>query len=133
MADDITFEWIDGPDAKDAPRPATHEEWDAIDEVCAARGWMSLNRTLTRILVAKRDDRIVGFIVLQLVPHTEPLYVDPAERGTDLAATLADQMVEFLLSVKARGWLVIADSPHARQLCEDRGMQKVKSPVYIAK
>jgi hypothetical protein len=134
MADnEITFEWIDGPDAKDAPRPATHAEWDAIDEVCAARGWMSLNRTLTRVLVAKRGEEIVGFHVMQLVPHTEPLYVAPAERGTELAASLADQMVEFMLSVKARGWLVIADSPHAKKMCEERGMTKVKSPVFMAK
>jgi hypothetical protein len=132
MDEDIKFEWIDGPDSQ-GPRPATHEEWDAIDEVCAARGWMSLNRTLTRILVAKREDAIVGFIVLQLVPHSEPLYVAPSERGTDLAASLADQMVEFLLSVKARGWMVVADNPHAKKLCEDRGMTKVKSPVFIAK
>jgi hypothetical protein len=131
-AEDIKFEWIDGPDSR-GPRPATHEEWDAIDEVCAARGWMSLNRTLTRVLVATRDGKIVGFHVMQLVPHTEPLYVYVAERGTDLAARLADQMVEFMLSVKARGWLVIADSPHAKKMCEERGMMKVKSPVYVAK
>jgi len=132
MAEDITFEWIDGPNST-GPRPATIAEWDAIDELCAARGWMSLNRQLTRILVAKRGEEIAGFIVLQLVPHTEPLYVAPSERGTDLAASLADQMVEFLLSVKARGWMVVADNPHAKKLCEDRGMTKVKSPVFIAK
>jgi acetyltransferase (GNAT) family protein len=132
MADDIKFEWIDGPNSQ-GPRPATIAEWDAIDELCAARGWMSLNRQLTRILVAKRGEEIAGFIVLQLVPHTEPLYVAPSERGTDLAASLADQMVEFLLSVKARGWMVVADNPHAKKLCEDRGMTKVKSPVFIAK
>jgi hypothetical protein len=42
-------------------------------------------------------------------------------------------MVEFLTDAKARGWIVIADSPEAKKLCEDRGMTRVKSPVYIAK
>ena len=126
---EVTFQWIDGPDG-DGPQPATQAEWDAIDEVCAARGWMSLNRMLTRILVAKRGDEIVGFHVLQLIPHVEPLYVAPSERGTELAAQLADQMVAHLVDVKARGWLVVADSPFAEQLCKERGMKKLKAPVY---
>jgi Acetyltransferase (GNAT) domain len=131
MADDnaVRFEWLDGPDSQ-GPRPATREEWDAIDEVCAARGWMSLNRSLTRVLVAKRSDVIVGFHVMQLVPHAEPLYVNAAERGTELAAQLADRMLEFLVSVNARGWFVVADSPFAKTMCEERGMTKVKAPVY---
>jgi hypothetical protein len=128
--EDICFEWIDGPDNERGTRPATKAEWDEIDEICAQRGWMSLNRTLTRILVAKRGDQIVGFHVMQLVPHAEPLYVDPKERGTELAALLADQMMEFLVGVQARGWFVVADSPFAKRLCEDRGMTKIKSPVY---
>jgi hypothetical protein len=132
MADqeEIRFEWIDGPEMPNAPRPATDEEWDAIEDVCAARGWMSLNRTLTRVLCAKRGDEIVGFHVMQLAPHAEPLYVATAERGTELAAQLADRMVEFLISIKARGWFVVADSPFAKKMCEERGMAKVKSPVY---
>jgi hypothetical protein len=130
-AQDVRFEWIDGPDAADAPRPATREEWDTIDEICATRGWMSLNRTLTRVLVAKRDDRIVGFHVMQLVPHAEPLYVNSDERGTELAAQLADKMVEFLTSIKARGWMVLAGNPHTEKLCRDRGMKKIASAVFV--
>src|SRR5208283_2563973 len=125
--DELTYTWIDGPDSE-GPQPATQEEWNAIDEVCAARGWLSLNRLLTRVLVAKRGDDIVGFIVLQLIPHTEPLYVAPSERGTELAATLADKMVEHMVNMKARGWLVVADSPFAEQLCKERGMRKLASP-----
>ena len=132
MADDVRFEWVDGPDGE-GPNPATKEEWERIDDVCATRGWPSLSRTLTRILLAKRGDEIIGFHVLQLFPHSEPLWVAESDRGTELAMTLADKMLEFLVSVKARGWMVIADSPFAEKLCRDRGMVKVKSPVYLAK
>jgi hypothetical protein len=130
---DIKFEWVDGPDMPNALRPATREEWDAVEDICAARQWASLNRVLTRILLAKRDDVIVGFHVMQFWPHAEPLYIVPEERGTGLAEALADGMVKFLTEAKARGWIVIADSPEARKLCEAHGMTKVKSPVYMAK
>jgi Acetyltransferase (GNAT) domain len=130
--DDVRFEWLDGPDSQ-GPRPATREEWDHIDEILAARGWMSLNRQMTRVLVAKREDTIVGFHVLQLIPHTEPLYVDPGERGTELAANLADGMVKYLTDVKARGWMVLAGNPHTEKLCKERGMVKVANAVYVTK
>lgn len=126
----IRFEWIDGPDAVDAPRPATREEWDAIDDICNARGWMSLSRSYSRVLVAHRGDRMIGFHVLQLLPHAEPQYVNPDERGTGIAQQLADQMVAFLEGIKARGWMVIADSPFAEKMCKERGMTRIKSPVY---
>jgi len=131
--DEIRFEWIDGPDNERGLRPATKAEWERIDDLCLVNGWPSLNRTLTRILVAFRGEEIVGFHVMQFFPHAEPMWVDESERGGSLAGSLADQMVKFLRDVKCRGWLVIADSPHARKLCEERGMTRVKSPVYIAR
>jgi hypothetical protein len=130
-AQDVRFEWIDGPDARDAPRPATKAEWDAIDDVCIQRGWMSLSRTYSRVLVAYRGDRMIGFHVLQLLPHAEPQYVNADERGSGIAQQLADQMVAFLQGVKARGWMVIADSPFAEKMCKERGMTRIKSPVYM--
>jgi hypothetical protein len=124
---DPTYRWVDGP-------TATDEEWDKIEGILASRGWMSLNRPTTRILVADdADGSLLGFICLQMVPHTEPLFVRPSQRGTGLAETLADKMLEFMLSIQARGWMVVADNPIAAELCESRGMVKVESPVYIAR
>lgn len=131
MADDITYEWLDGPDMPDAPRPATKEEWQELDDICIAQNWMSLSRRFSRVLVARRDEKIVGFHVMQLLPHVEPLWVATSERASGLAQNLADQMVAFLEGVRARGWMVIADSPHAEKICRDRGMVKLSSPVYI--
>jgi len=131
MADDVTYEWVDGPDSG-GPHPATREEWARVCDVVAERGWMALNRTYTRVLLARRGEDIVGFHVMQLVPHTEPLYVAPTERGTGIAEEMADRMVEFLKGANVRGWITIADSPHAKALCEERGMTRIKSPVYQA-
>lgn len=120
------YRWIDGPTAADA-------DWNRIEDILAARGWSSLNRPTSRILVAEVDGELAGFHVFQLYPHAEPQWVRPRYRGTEISATLADKMLEFLTDIKVRGFMVVADSPFAIALCESRGMTKVESPVYIAK
>lgn len=126
----IRFEWLDGPESQ-GPRRATEEEWAAIDEILARQGWMSLNRMLTRVLVAYRGEEIVGFHVMQLLPHAEPQWVDMSERGSGLSQQLADQMVGFLEGVKARGWMVLATNKHAEKMCQDHGMKKIDATVYM--
>lgn len=124
MNEEVRYRWIDGP-------TATVEEWDHVDEILAMQGWSSLNRPTSRVLVAEDKEGIAGLICLQLYPHTEPLYVRPAYRGTGLAEELADRMYAFMRDVQARGFMVVADSPYAEKLCKERGMTKVESPVYI--
>jgi len=122
---DITYRWIDGPTASDA-------DWTRIDGILATRGWMRLNRRVTRILVAESDGgTLLGFFVFQLVPHTEPLWVAPSARGTDIPQQLADRMREFLVADGARGWMLVADSPVVERMARERGMRRVESPVYI--
>lgn len=125
MSDEVTFRWIDG-------HSATQAEWDAIDLKLAARGWMSINRELSRIRVAERDGKIVGLYVLQHIPHVEPLLVDRAEYGNGVAEQLADDMQEFLTEVHARGFMAVCEHPIAAKMCEARGMQKIPYPVYIS-
>jgi hypothetical protein len=111
----------------------TEVEWDAIEAVLAARGWMALNRETTPIvLLAERGGMIVGFLPLQLVPHTEPMYVAPGERGGEVAGTLASMMANMLYASGARGWLVMAENPYVERFCRQYGMIKVDVPVYAA-
>jgi len=120
---DITYRWVDGP-------TATDEEWSKIDDVLATRGWASLNRYTSRILIAERGNEF-AFHVFQLVPYCGPLYVPRSMRGQGIAEDLADKMMEFLVENNARGWLVTAESAHAAKLCETRGMMRVPCPVYV--
>ena len=125
MNNEITFRWIDGP-------AATDEDWDKIEAILAARGWMSLNQNTSRILVAETSDgKIAGFSCLQLVPHAEPLFVAPSQRGTGLAEELTERMYAFLAEVNVRGFVAIAESRFAEELCERHGMKKVACPVYV--
>lgn len=121
----MNYRWIDGPFA-------TQEDRDKIDDILAARGWMAFNWDMTRVRVVEDDQgKLLGFGALQMMPHAEPLYVAPEARATGVAEALADDMLQFLTDMHARGWVVVADSPHAQKLCEERGMVKMNSPVYV--
>jgi hypothetical protein len=125
--DDVRYRWVNGVDA-------TAEEWDRIDQILCVRGWMSLNRKTSLILIAEDSEGIlVGLFVLQWIPHTEPLWVLPSRRGGEIANELADRMQQFLTNEKARGWMLQADNPIVEKMAEARGMIRVESPVYIAK
>ena len=122
--DNVRFRWIDGA-------TCTDEDWNRIEAILVTRGWMSLNRQTSKILVAEdADGKLYGFQVLQLVPHVEPLYVAPSARATGLAEELVERMVKFLGEVQIRGYLATAESPFAAQLCEKHGMAKLEYPVY---
>ena len=104
-----------------------------VDEVIKKAGWAPLNNTTARVLCVVDDDRglLVGFHVLQLFPHCEPLWVHPDYRGLKIADHLAERMLNFMLQIGARGFMVVADSPHAEELCKSHGMKLVTSPVYV--
>lgn len=124
MENEITFRWINGFEA-------SQEDWDRIENIMLARGWMKLNPNTSRILVAEKDGAIAGFVCLQLVPHVEPLFVAPSFRGTGLAETLSDKLIAFMHESAARGWMAVASDSTVAKLCEKQGMHKIESPVYV--
>ena len=106
-------------------------EFDGVSEVIAERGWVPLD-PLSRVLVAEDGDELVGFIVLRLVCHTEPLFVSEGYRGTGVAEELSERMAVFMRAAQVATWVAVADSPFAEKLCEQNGMKRVESPVYVA-
>lgn len=117
---ELEFRWLEGG------------ELTQLEPLLESRGHMSLNNNMARALCAfDTNGNIAAFHVLQMIPHAEPLYVNPTYRGTGLAEDLADRMVSFLRSCNARGFMVVADNPASVKLCEQFGMRKVDSPVYV--
>jgi len=123
-AANVRYRWVRG-------REASAADWDAIEERLAARGWVALDRDTSYVLIAEDDEGMVGFACLRLVPHSEPLYVERRAYGSGVAEKLADKMVELLVELKVYGCMVVAESPFAAKLCEERGYQKVEHPVYV--
>jgi hypothetical protein len=119
----VRLRWVDGPDA-------TAAEWKKIDDLLAVRGWMSLNRATTRVLVAEDDGELKGLLVFQMLPYLGPLFVVPSARGSSVPDIMLAEMRKFLAAVDARGWVVEAESPHTVALCERWGLQRMPSPFY---
>jgi hypothetical protein len=124
----VTYRWLDGPTLTDAEWA---KEMERIDPVLATRGWASLNKNMTRILIAEDESGKMAFHVFQMVGFCGPLFLPPSMRGTGVAEELADKMFQFLGEMRARGWIAIANSPHAAVLCEKYGMDKLTTPVYV--
>lgn len=119
---DIRYRWIDGASASD-------DEWNRIESILATKGWASLNKKTSRLLVAENKETM-AFIVFQMVPFLGPLFVPPSMRGTGIAEELADKMQEFLSESNARCYIATAESKHAEKLCESHGMKRLNTPLY---
>ena len=120
---EVSYRWLESP---------TQEEWLAIDSLLEKYHWMSLAPDFSRVLVAEVDGKIVGISCLQQVPFCGPLIVDREYRGNGVAEKLADDTIDSLRSMNARGWIVVAESPHVPKLCVKHGMRKLDSPVFVS-
>jgi hypothetical protein len=74
-------------------------EWPRIEGVFVQMGSTLPNPEFAQILVAEEPNadglvEIVGFIVTQLVPHIEPIWVAPARRGDGVWSQLADAAIK---------------------------------------
>lgn len=124
---DLKYRWLDS-----TPEFNDETAWHKIEEILKFRGWMSLNRMTSRILLVEDFEQVLlGFICFQLVPYVGPIWMHPSERGNGIAEEMARQMWEFLVSVHARGWLAGAESSHGAKLCELFGMTKIEHPMYV--
>lgn len=122
---EVSYRWVDGVSCTD-------EEWAKIDALLELRGWMSLNRNTSRILLAENEaEELLGFHVFQMMPYAGPLYVIPSARGTGIADTLVVKLLEFLAAAEVRGFIAIAQSKHAERVCVEIGMTPVEAPVYV--
>lgn len=124
MSGEVTYRWLDGSTCTDV-------DWARMDKVLESQGWVPLNRECSRVYLAEQDGEIVGMSVQQLMPFCGPFYVDRKHRGQGVAEKLAADTIQSLVDMSARGWFVVADSPHIPRLCELHGMHRVESPVYI--
>ena len=87
---------------------------------------------LAEPVVAKLNDgTIIGFAFAQLMPHAEPIYVDPNWRGIGIAEELARRVVEKIESTGAQRFVAVAQGTFAEELCKKMGMRAVLGVVYV--
>jgi hypothetical protein len=87
-----------------------------------------------RVLGAFLDSgELIETFTLQMMPFLGPLLKHDANLrdSGEVSRQMVAIMYDFLISVKARDFLVIANSPVSRRLCERFSMKKVECPVFM--
>jgi ribosomal protein S18 acetylase RimI-like enzyme len=87
----------------------------------------------THIVVAELEGKLIGFIALQLMFHTEPLHVDLDYRGLGIAERLATEAVKLLNDIAVKAWVCVATDRTVERLCESMGMHPVEGKIYASK
>jgi hypothetical protein len=80
VAGGLTFGWLG------------FEDWPLLAPIFEAQGAPMPSPETAGILAAVEGDKVVGFLVMQLVYHTEPLWVDESKRDGRLAGELVARM-----------------------------------------
>lgn len=118
VATEIEYRWLDG------------DQIAQIEPVLLSMNAMSVNREQSRVIAAYDKERLIGFFVMQLIPHMEPLYVDPDYQERRIAINLVARMVDFMKECNARGAMLVAESPGVEKLAEYFGMERIQYPMY---
>lgn len=107
------------------------EDWELLEPIFRAYGTMLPDPRLAQIAVSEDDDgQIVGFLVCQLIPHLEPIWVHPEYRGgsvciPDLVKTVTENLRP------GTGLYAFAPSQAIGALCESVGMQPLPWRTYL--
>lgn len=108
-------------------------EW--VNPECQRQGWAQFNvndaTPTCRVLGAFDDTELVGFEGMSLFPLIGHHWVTQQRRDGVISKEMAQRMHDFMVSVGARGALLIADSPASERLAERYGFKRVESPVYM--
>lgn len=104
-------------------------ELEQLRPICEAQNWAM---PVGRAVVAKEDGKIIGFAAMQLLPHLEPIWVEPCHRGSGLADTLVEIAAADLEMNGVTHWMSLVRTDQSRRLARDvLKMQPVNGEVYL--
>lgn len=83
-----------------------------------------------RVWVVEYEGAIVGYWCLLAVYHTEPIWIAPTTRNTQVLRELMGGMVALLRAEQCSGALAIIDSPELEQMAQAFGYQPVPGTIY---
>ena len=104
------------------------ETWAELAPVFEAEGISLPCPEMARILVAQEGDKTIGFLVIQLQPHLEPLYVIPEYRNQGIAQALAKAAVQ--LFVPGASFFAFSPREGIDHLAEQAGLDALPWKIY---
>lgn len=110
-------------------RILTPDEIQTIVPVFEAMGATLPDPALSQIVGAVKSGRVVGFIVLQLCLHAEPMWIEPghSEVFNGISRTAQDVVAERTGGARV---FLFADADKVTRLSDINEFERINSPVY---
>lgn len=108
-------------------------DWRTVEAEFKRRGVVAPSKTSARVFAAIENDEVVGFLVVQLVVHAEPIWIHEDYRGKVNWQKLVRMGEDFLGRNTGREYYAFAPNDHIEAMCEIVGMEKMLWIVYRKK
>jgi hypothetical protein len=106
------------------------EEYEGLRPVFEENGGDLPSPQLSAIFAAFSEDKVVGFHVLQYVPHAEPMWVDPEFRG-QVNWREFQRGIESLFDKEEGGsYYIFPSDERVAKMCKRGGMTQVELPAW---
>lgn len=118
-------------------RVVADDELRLLHPIFERLGWPLPDPSFAKAVVAEagkgQDKLILGFQVVQFIPHAEPLWVNSAARGIGVAEGLVEATMHYLeQDCKIKRYLCTAEQgSFAARLAESNGMVAFPGTLYV--
>ena len=117
--------------SNDSIRLLTPEEIKSVEHIFTAQGASLPNPSVSVFIGAVKDGKVLGFLVLQLKLHAEPMYIEDGH--SDLFLPLVSAAESHILKTTGPQWVYLfAPAGKVAQLATKIGMQ-VEPWVVLSK
>lgn len=118
-------------------RVVADDELRLLHPIFERLGWPLPDPNFAKAIVAEAgngDDKLVlGFQVVQFIPHAEPLWINPHVRGTGIAEGLVEETMHYVENdCKIKRYLCTAKpGSFAARLAEKYGMVQFPGALFV--
>ena len=107
-------------------------EWDRLkDHEIFAKTGMPDSLTAKIMIAENHVGQIIGFQVLLLVPHAEPIWIDPSYRGGMAASRLWKGMLKLLDSLSLDVLICNSDRPEIDGYLSRLGLRELPYKTFL--
>ena len=107
------------------------DELKRLIPILGELGWPMVSEPCSMAIVGEEDGEIVGFAIIQLLPHLEPVWVRTDKRGTGLADSIVTMAAGQLQQMNIQHWLSIVRNDQSKRLAQSIGMEPAPGEVFV--
>lgn len=109
----------------------TPDEFSLLEPSITENGGDLPDQNLSVVAGAFNDqNRLVGYAVLSLIPHLEPVQIDEDYRAKVSWRNFQDMIEGLFDKEKGGSYFALASSPKIEKVCRRAGMVPVDMPLY---